>query len=323
MISEDEIKNANDMFEIFKQRLEEEMIHINDFTFNYSLMEFEINKKKISEETIGSIHFHQLGKKIKTNQLKKVSLAECISDVNSESLIFTEICDLTKYFIAYFNTKNEIIVIMYDHVNNIKFEKNIISNCHNIFQIKRLNNYLAVSYQKENNECCIVLLDEELNIINQNDNFCQLFIGQNDSYFYCLNPSNKTSIQVYDQKLNKIDLNGFKLPNDPFNFCEEVKRLEHRDYRYIWLDSNKLNILNDKNGELIKSIKIEADNIEINSKNEIVCLVKNESKLKYFDLYGNLTREFDLKGFTMGADFSFRIDNSDKLHFFDELYVYF
>jgi hypothetical protein len=35
MISEDEIKNANDMFEIFKQRLEEEMIHINDFTFNY------------------------------------------------------------------------------------------------------------------------------------------------------------------------------------------------------------------------------------------------------------------------------------------------
>jgi len=325
-ISEGEIIQANEMFKVFKGKLDEEMTNINDFTFNYSLMEFEAAQSKIPENAVGSLCFRQLGKAIGTNQLKKFNLKECVNDLNKDSLVLTEVGDWKKYYIAYFNSKNEVIITAYDHVDNIKFEKNIISDCRSIYQIKKIGNSLAVCYQKENAECCIVFLDEELNITHQNNDFCQMLIGQNDDYFYCFNPLNKTGIKVYDWNLNQVELNqAFQTskPSEPFYFSDDIKHLEHRGSKYIWLDSLRLNIMNDKTGEIIKSLSIAADDFEVDSKENIICLVRSEFKLKYFDLFGVFIKEIDLNGFNMESDFTFRLDKNDKMHFFEELNVYF
>lgn len=328
-ISEKEIITANEMFKMFKAKLDEEVVNINDFTFNYSLMEF-IKPNKIQnmpENALGTLRFQRLGNYINSTQLKNVNLTECPSHKSDDSLVLSDICDLNKYYIAYFNTKNEVIVTAYDHVNNIKIEKNIISNCRSLFQMKILNNnLLALSYQKENSECCIVILDEQLNIILRNDDFCQMIIGENDSYLYCYSPMNKPNIRIYDKKLNRVELNqNFqgKKPTESFYFSDDVKRIAHRDNKYIWLDSTNLNILNDKSGELISSIPIVADHFELNSRDEIICLLKSEHKMKYFDIYGILIREIELVGFNLNSEFTFKIDKNDKIHFFDDLNVYF
>lgn len=310
-ISESEILEANEMFKIFKLKLEDEMTSINDFTFNYSLMEFEPNKSKINEASIGTMRYHQLGKQISTNQLRKIALGECLEDKSDDSPVLTEVGEFNHYYVAYFNKKNEVIIVAYDHAENIKIEKNLISNCRNLFQFRKFNSNLALSYQKENSECCIVILDEQLNIIRRNDDFCQFIIGENLLYMYCFNPINALGVRVYDENLHIVEFNQHfqsQSLNEPFFFSDDLKRLKHTDHKYIWLDSIRLNILNDKSGELIVSLPIQADTFEINSKNDIVCLLRSELKLKYFDFFGNLLREIDLSGFEMSQNFHFKID---------------
>ena len=93
--------------------------------------------------------------------------------------------------------------------------------------------------------------------------------------------------------------------------------MNNRDGKYIWLNSNQINILDEMTGELIKTVQISAEKFELDSKNNLVVLFNSTKKVVYYDLNGVQLKEFDLLSFE-SSDLTFYIDQNDKLYFFDK-----
>jgi hypothetical protein len=148
-----------------------------------------------------------------------------------------------------------------------------------------------------------------------------VLIGANDSYLYVnVNRGTKSYIKIFDYKLNKVKLaQPFQStsPTSPFYFPTHIKQMNNRDGKYIWLNSNQINILDEMTGELIKTVQISAEKFELDSKNNLVVLFNSSKKVVYYDLNGVQLKEFDLLSFE-SSDLTFYIDQNDKLYFFDK-----
>ena len=79
------------------------------------------------------------------------------------------------------------------------------------------------------------------------------------------------------------------IPTGPFFFPADIKQFECKDGRYFWLDGTHLQILNEDNGELIKSVEVKADSFVFDSKENVVLLNKTSKELNYFNFDGVLT----------------------------------
>jgi hypothetical protein len=320
-----EIEKSNNVAQILKSKLENGLAFAKSFIFNKKLMLFEANRDRVNKNLLGIFRFNQLGNSINFNQLKKIHVKNLFNDLSESSLIWTNQFDNGAFLISYLTTNNETIVATFNPNTNT-LEKKLLPNCQVIFNLVKCKNNVALSYFSEQNQNCICILDQNLNVLDQISFQDSLFggtvlIGANDSYLYVnVNRGTKSYIKIFDYKLNKVKLaQPFQStsPTSPFYFPTHIKQMNNRDGKYIWLNSNQINILDEMTGELIKTVQISAEKFELDSKNNLVVLFNSSKKVVYYDLNGVQLKEFDLLSFE-SSDLTFYIDQNDKLYFFDK-----
>jgi len=324
-INDAEVQKSNNVAQILKSKLENGMVYAKSFIFNKKLMQFDMSRDRLNKNALGYFRFNQLGNSINFGQQKKTQLKNMLTDLSENSLIWTNSFDNGCYFIAYMNTRNEMMMATFDPFTNT-LEKKPIPNCQVIFNLVKCKNYIALSYFSEQNQNSICILDQNLNIIDKISFQDSLFggtvlVGANDSYLFVnINRSSKSFIKVYDYKLNKVKLtHPFQstVSTNPYYIPANVKQLNSRDGKCIWINSSQITILNENTGEVIKTIQIAGEKFELDSRNNLVVLQNSSKKVIYYDLNGVMIKEFDLTGFE-STDLTFFIDQNDKLHFFDK-----
>ncbi len=75
-------------------------------------------------------------------------------------------------------------------------------------------------------------------------------------------------------------------------------------------------LVDEENGNIIKTIKISSNKFVFDSKNNLIVMSKLTQKLSYFNIDGQLLNEEEIE-FLPPFDFRFFIDNTDKPTFFD------
>ena len=122
-------------------------------------------------------------------------------------------------------------------------------------------------------------------------NYFKRLIGVNDSYVYCISTklSNKP-LYVFNLDLEPITSLGQRdSSKKPFYFPSNIKQIDNRNGRYVWLNEKTLNIIDELNGNLINTYEKEVNNnnkevmvdnkFVINSLNHIILMCRTSNKL--------------------------------------------
>ena len=102
----------------------------------------------------------------------------------------------------------------------------------------------------------------------------------------------------------------------PFYFPSDIKQFECADGKFIWLNNTKVRILNEKSGEVIKTIDVTADKFILNSKNQICLINQAAQKLQVYQSDGTLLTDYQMDEDLL--DQSFFLDKQDNFLVFNK-----
>lgn len=320
-MNDNDILKANEFAESFK--IESELLKkkLNEeHFFNGRPLIYEKNVNKINELILGS--FKLQGFQAVEQNLQKIDLSGLLSDLNKKSHDQIEIESLEngQFFIVYRTVQKYLKYVIFTKDKTV--EKSLIDSekLLSILKVKRHQNLMCLNYHRNDNAFNkLRIIDENLNNIREIDyseNF--LLKGVNESFIYCL--SRKPTSQplfIYNWELQFVKCIGQRTkPSEPFYFPSNIKQIENRNGKYFWLNDDFLNIVDEVNGNIIKTIKISSNKFVFDSKSNLVVMSKLTQKLSYYNMDGALLNEVDIE-FLPPFDFRFFIDNFDKPSFFD------
>ena len=146
-----------------------------------------------------------------------------------------------------------------------------------------------------------------------------------ESSLLCMNEENVYCLLMEQHKIliqSRIDKNIQRLkyestdPDEPFYFPSDIKQFECANGKFIWLNKTKLQILNEKSGEVIKSIDLTADKFVLDSQNQIYLINQAAHKLQVYQIDGSLLAEYQVEENLINQ--SFFLDKPDKFVFFNK-----
>jgi hypothetical protein len=118
--------------------------------------------------------------------------------------------------------------------------------------------------------------DSRLIIIRHNSLYCVFDLQSLKTYSFRLDP--------YDE-------------DEPYFIHQNVTEILKVNDKLVWYNKNQINIINMKNGCLIKSINENKDiqKIEASADDKLVVLINDKNKkLKIYDLNGEMTNEYKI-----------------------------
>ena len=155
-------------------------------------------------------------------------------------------------------------------------------------------------------------------VLIQGENKEPLLLCMNETNVYCLLIKSQQLLIKSRRVINIMDRIKFQSATSekPFYFPANVKQFECVDGKLIWLNATQLQILNEKTGDLIRSVKVVADKFILNSKNKIVLLNQAVQRLQVFHIDGALLAEFKVEENLL--DVTFFLDKQDNVLFFNK-----
>ncbi len=196
-------------------------------------------------------------------------------------------------------------------------ETNIISpsitiNSYNtsypIYRFKKYKNSIFVNYYNNNCHLSLSKLNIDLSIVNTvNINYCTPFLSANDAHVYTYY---NNQLFIYNNELQFLkkvgqsnDTTGaFYLPTN------NIKQFESHKGMYYWLNNTNLQILREDNGQLVKSVAVNANNFIIDSSDNVVLINNTTKELNYFTADGTLVDQTPLDNYTADLRLSLTID---------------
>jgi len=125
--------------------------------------------------------------------------------------------------------------------------------------------------------------------------------------------------------------------NEPYFINGEAIEILKVNDKLIWYSREQINIINMKNGFLIKSISMSyksVKKIEVSTDDKLVVLIKDKNKvIKIYDLNGKMTNEYEIisersdeeefmrtENKFMSTKLSFKLDKNNTIHILETLF---
>jgi len=177
------------------------------------------------------------------------------------------------------------------------------------------NNYILI-YPETPSFHMLKIIDQNGESILATDEFKRL-VGVNDTYIYCISDrTTKKPLYIYSWRLERITSLGQRdSPKRCFYFPSDIKQIDNRDGKYFWLNQVSFNIVNELNGQIVNSIKLNANKFVIDSANNILLMCQQVRRLYFFDFEGSLMQEIELFNFPL-TDVDFFLGTNEKPSFF-------
>ena len=316
---EEAIIKANDVANKLSMEFNDDEIQIKSFIFINDLIKFEPNLDPIDRKLIGTIVHNQL-----SIQFKQIHNAKSLLiDAQPDSIVVDRLVSGDILFL-YLSKR-------YDLEQFCALKCN--PNCEVLTKRFSFLHYLTNVFKKYNDKVLYLNSNGLIQMVNMNaatDEFlCSqvLIQGENkEPLLLCMNETNVYCLLIKSQQLliksrrviNIMDRIKFQSATSekPFYFPANVKQFECVDGKLIWLNATQLQILNEKTGDLIRSVKVVADKFILNSKNKIVLLNQAVQRLQVFHIDGALLAEFKVEENLL--DVTFFLDKQDNVLFFNK-----
>ena len=322
-IDDDEILNAIELAKSKKSNLDIEKKHLKGFTFNNQLLKFNKNILEIDKNILGSLNLNKIN--ILFENLDKTNVSNLLPEFNrSSGLVEVESIENGNFLIVYQNTANCLNILKYSLNSKHKLSEKTIGEPRALksLKLKKHKNFIVLlALDSTKSSCFLVGLDENLTLMRQFD-FGAIMniiaIGTNDSGLFCLTSRPNSPMDVFNWQLQYAKSIGqSNNSNLGFYFPQNIKQLDHRNSKYIWLNSaSLLNILDEVKGGVNCSIRISGDRFLFDSNSNIIVMSDSAKKISYFNFNGILLNEIDLLKFP--ANVLFLIDTNDNFVFFDK-----
>ena len=163
---------------------------------------------------------------------------------------------------------------------------------------------------------CLSVLNSNLETIKNETNVSyqviSLFVDEKNIYSFANENGYKTII--YDHKLNCLRTIGqHSYPQQAFYLINQITQIAHQDNKLYFLYPDKIDVLNQTTGLLLKSISVKGSKMAVDSKSNLWVLSPTSSKLFSYNLDGDLQDEIELENVPDGL--GFYIDQGDQMLF--------
>jgi len=294
-------------------------------------MEFITNKDKLDNKIVGSINFEKL--KLISTDLK-------VHNINFKNLqletsqFFFDFLSNSENVLVYKDGNNHKWMIAKLDLFSLspKFNKNM--NLNDLVPNSKIKNVLDLKTNKEktkivicyqsvdrNNSSNLMILDENLELIwNLNESHIQRSLNTyNNAYSNASNIFNNFGsgswliiirqhngqycvFDLQSLEIHLVSLNYNYIKNQPYFIDQNVTEILKVNDKLVWYNENQINIINMKDGCLIKSINENKDikKIEVSADDKLVVLINDtqqsqELRVAVYDLNGNKNKEYEVE----------------------------
>jgi hypothetical protein len=255
-VDKSEIKKSVEVMKTNGMKLEIEKLKIIDKVFN---MKYLQNDDKIDIDLIGQIlRANKYGKLNLTNQRSFSSIFDVSFSSDGKSLlIFSNNND--------YHNKNSSFLDVYDRKPVLKYKNGSIFsspiNSYVIFEefiIYAYSRYIRIYKKDSNLNKYVAYLKKPATHFK-----CITMCADNDNIFLM---NQNYEVDYYNWTLNKVKTVGqMKNVNEPFYF-NDVQQFDIKNKKFYLRRSNKIDIINKKDGKLFKTIDINSYKFIINGK---------------------------------------------------------
>jgi hypothetical protein len=327
-INDKQIIDANKMATSFISKVNDQITNLDCYIFNSNKMEFITNKDKLDNKIVGSINFEKLISKLKVHKINfenlQLETRQFYFDFlsNSENVLVYKDGNNHKWMIA----KLDLFSL------SPKFNKNM--NLNDLVPNSKIKNVLDLKTNKEktkivicyqsvdrNNSSNLMILDENLELIwNLNESHIQRSLNTyNNAYSNASNIFNNFGsgswliiirqhngqycvFDLQSLEIHLVSLNYNYIKNQPYFIDQNVTEILKVNDKLVWYNENQINIINMKDGCLIKSINENKDikKIEVSADDKLVVLINDtqqsqELRVAVYDLNGNKNKEYEVE----------------------------
>jgi hypothetical protein len=323
-INDKQIIDANKMATSYISKVNDQITNLDCYIFNSNKMEFITNKDKFDKKIVGSISFEKL---ISTTDLKVHKINFKNLQLETNEFFFDFLSNSENVMVYKANNNHKWIIAKLDLFSpNPKFNKNVYlddlvpnSNIKNVLDLKTNKEKTKIVISKNNNYDNwdnLMILDENLELIwnfsksdlrgslNTYSNTSDIFNEfDSNSWLIFIRYNNQYCIfDLHSLKIHQVSLNYNYIKNQPYFIDQNVTEILKVNDKIIWYNENQINILNMKDGCLIKSINENKgiQKIEVSTDDKLVVLINvtqqsQKLKVNVYDLNGNMNKEYEIE----------------------------
>ncbi len=328
---DEQMIKALEICEQFKAKFSKSLIEQQ--IFNGVMLKFEKNPLILDQNLVGKVKLQKL-LQIDFNHLNhRINLSNILTDLDKSSIEYSfkiETFDNGNIFIAHRMINKYFKYSIFNYKDRKLCAISLDEKFKELVSCYQNSNFIYI-YSETEEYGTLKKLNENIQKTRVANYFKRL-IGVNDSYVYCISTklSNKP-LYVFNLDLEPITSLGQRdSSKKPFYFPSNIKQIDNRNGRYVWLNDKTLNILDELNGNLINTYEKEVNNnnnnkevmvdnkFVINSLNHIILMCRTSNKLIYLNLIdGCLLQQLDLVNFPLNGCIDFLLNKqNEKLMFF-------
>ena len=320
-INKAEMIKANDQALEQHEKYKKIKIDLDKLIFNKKSMIFQKKKINIEKKFLGNFGFKPIGA-IDINQLQVIKLTDILNNMNSSLNYDFDTFQNENIAIAYLDTSNRVSVAIIDKNRKVlNSTQTTLSVCNNYHIVMKTCKDLLVIYSlsKGNTNHCLSVMNSNLEVTKKGTNFSyqviSLFVDENNIYSLINQPGYNTII--YDHQLNFLrNIGQYSNTEQPFYLTNQITQIAHKNNKFYYLYPDKIEIINETTGVLIKSILVQGSKMAFDSNSNLWILSSTSSKIFSYNLDGDLKDEIELKNVPDGLGFS--IDQEDQMFFWNK-----
>ena len=317
-LQEVDIAKANEKANELEKKFLKEKVYLDRLILRNKSLSYRKSDSKIDHDFLGYLELKTVIA-IDIGKLQLLKLKDILPNFN-DSLDTHDFAafETKKIAIVYPNTSDMISIAIIDKTQMIWKLSNLEYGIGEPqMKLKSINGNLIFYFKYLNKLHFLEKLNSNLQLIQSKRIDSQILsIDANETNIYCLANSLENKILVFDHDLVNIKSIGqYEDPEQAFYFTNEIKRVCHRNNTFFILYNEKLDIINEKTGFVLKSISIDGDRITVDSNNNLLVLSVSSSNIFVYNLDGVLEDEIELENVQNGIEFS--IDNEGEFVFFN------
>ena len=334
-IDDSEIEQANKFIIELKVRIDNEKNDFDKLIFNNKFMNFYKKEIKLEETFLGNFEYENDVDKRPENNFKgsqnsiDINICQTIllkvilpSFNDAASVPSFDAFNEGKFAVIYPNNSHKITLTIIDKnrviYKSAELNVDYYSDSFNPYKLKlkSLKELFVFYYVNNFRDPCLATVDANLESTNsfQMSHFVTS-LDANEKNIYCLTNYPDYKIIIYDHHLINLRNVGQSInPKQPFFFTKVIKML-NKNNNFYFLFTNKLEIINEEFGVLIKSIQVSGNEITFDNDGNLFILSIYASKIYKLNLNGVLQDEIELKNCT--NEFEFYVDKNGQFGFYN------
>ena len=306
-IKESETDRANNLLIEMGNRFLKEKSSLDQLIFNHKLMHYKPGTYDIGKNFLGNLELRTIGA-IDIEKFQMVNLKDVLLNFHTSNFIHDlDAFENGKVVVVYPNTSNLISIAVIDQTRAISKSTHLSYYFVNTqMRVKTINGFLIFYYMNNSGQHCLVLMNSNLQLIESEFiSYQVLSIDANANSIYCLTNTSTHKIMIFDHQLTNIrNIGQYSYPDQAFYLTNQVIRVSHKKNKFYCLYNDKLEIINETTGVVLKSIPIRGERMAFDSQENLLVLSVTSSKIFEYNLEGVLIDEIEIENAPTGLEFS-------------------